>query len=209
MDITWYGRACFRIREMGVTIIMDPHGKESGYSMPRIRADVVVLSHAYDEDNRPKGIRGSPRILQTPGEYEIGGVFVTGISTLHSRRAQRQNIVFLCDFDGLTVCHLGSLGHIPSQSQVEPLNGVNILLIPIGGRSTITIDQTAEMVNLLEPNIVIPMHYNKTKLSHNPSSISRVLKAMGVDEVPLQETLKIRSGHLPNDTQIVLLGHKQ
>lgn len=206
MEITWYGCACFRIREMGVTIITDPFARESGYSMPRIRADVVTLSHAYEE-GRPRGIRGSPRILQTPGEYEIGGAFITGISTSH--RARGQNTIFLYDFDGLTVCHLGNLGHIPSQSQVELLNGVHILLTPVGGQATITADQTAEVVNLLEPNIVIPMHYDQAGLAHDSISLSRFLKTMGADEASAQETLKTRAGHLPDDTQVVVLAHKQ
>jgi L-ascorbate metabolism protein UlaG (beta-lactamase superfamily) len=208
VDINWYGHACFRIREGGVTVVTDPYDREIGGTLPRIRADVVTLSHAHPGHSCVRGFRGSPRILQSPGEYEVGGVFVTGVPTFHDDREGKlrgQNTAFLFDFDGLTVCHLGDLGHVLTQSQVEWLSGVNVLLIPVGGRSTISPAQAAEVVNLLEPDVVIPMHYQTPGLSRDLAPVSRFLKAMGLGRAPTEEVLRVRASAIPEDMQVVLL----
>jgi L-ascorbate metabolism protein UlaG (beta-lactamase superfamily) len=210
LDINWFGHACFRIREKGVTVVTDPHPEELGYGRPRIRADVVTVSHAHEGHSSIKGFRGSPRVLNCPGEYEVGGVFITGVPTYHDvnrGRDQGQNIAFLFDFDGLTVCHLGDLGHVLAQSEVEGLDQVNVLLIPVGGRSTIGAVQAAEVVSTIEPNIVIPMHYRTEATSRNLDPVSRFTKAMGVGDIEPQEMLRVSKGSLPEETRIVLLEH--
>ena len=202
------GHSCFRIREKGITVVTDPYSDELGYVRSRIRADIVTVSHAHEGHNSVKGFRGLPRVLDSAGEYEIGGVFVTGVPTFHDAkdgREQGQNIAFLFAMDGLTVCHLGDLGHLLAQTQVEALDQVNVLLIPVGGVSTITAAQAAEVVGLIEPNIVIPMHYKTPLISRDLGPVSRFLKAMGVGDVAPQETLRVSAGSLPEETEVVLL----
>ena len=211
MDIHWFGHACFRIRDKGVTAVTDPYPEELGYVRPRVRADVVTVSHAHEGHSSVKGFRGSPRVLDSPGEYEIGGVFVTGVPTFHDSKDGKelgQNVTFLFDFDGLTVCHLGDLGHVLTQEQVEALDGVNVLLVPAGGISTITPARAAEVVSLLEPNIVIPMHYKTAATSRKLGSVSRFLKAMGVDGLEPQESLRITTSSLPEETRVVVLNYE-
>jgi L-ascorbate metabolism protein UlaG (beta-lactamase superfamily) len=212
VEITWYGHACFRIRESGVTIVTDPYSKEIGLAMPRIRADVLTISHAHEGHNCTTGFRGSPRVLACPGEYEIGGVFITGVPTFHDAEqgeARGQNTAFLYDFDGLTVCHLGDLGHVLSRNQLELLDGVNVLLIPVGGHATLNAAQAAEVVGLLEPNLVIPMHYQTAGLSRELDPVSRFLRAMGAGRTSAQEQLKVGANTLPEETQVVLLECRQ
>ena len=212
MEITWYGHACFRIREMGVTAVTDPYEKQIGYTLPRIRADAVTISHSHEGHSCSRGFRGSPRILSSPGEYEIGGVFITGVPTFHDAQGGRergQNIVFLFDFDGLTVCHLGDLGHVLTQGHVESLDEIHVLLLPVGGRSTLDAARAAEMVGLLEPKVVIPMHYGLPGLSRDLAPVSSFLKAMGAGRSSPQETFKISAGKLPQDTEVVLLQARQ
>jgi L-ascorbate metabolism protein UlaG (beta-lactamase superfamily) len=212
MEITWYGHACFRIREMGVTVVTDPYDRDIGYAMPRIRADVVTVSHSHEGHSCPRGFRGSPRVLGCPGEYEIGGVFITGVPTFHDAvegRERGQNTAFLYDFDGLTVCHLGDLGHVLAQGHIEALDGVNVLLVPVGGRSTLNAAQAAEVVGLLEPNIVIPMHYQTEGLLRDLAPVSPFLKAMGVGELEPRDMLKLGGSRLPEEVQVVVLQPRQ
>jgi L-ascorbate metabolism protein UlaG (beta-lactamase superfamily) len=212
VEITWYGHACFRVREMGITVVTDPYDREVGYAMPRIRADVVTVSHSHGGHSCTRGFRGSPRVLGCPGEYEIGDVFITGVPTFHDAaggRERGQNIAFLLDFDGLTVCHLGDLGHVLTQSHIEALDGVNVLLIPVGGRATLGAAQAAEVVGLLEPNIVIPMHYQTDGLSRDLDPVSFFLKAMGVGRLKPQEMLKVSEGKLSEQPQVVVLQPRQ
>jgi len=162
MDITWYGHSCFRLSDRGVVIVTDPPSDELGYQRPRIRANVVTISHEHPGHNNRIGFRGGPRFFDGPGEYEVGGVFITGIATYHDGRrgaSRGRNTVFVFDFGGLTVCHLGDLGHVLSQSQAEALSEVDVLLIPVGGLHTLDATKAAEVISLVEPRIVIPMHY--------------------------------------------------
>jgi L-ascorbate metabolism protein UlaG (beta-lactamase superfamily) len=211
VDINWFGHACFRIRERGLTAVTDPHPEELGYARPRIRADMVTVSHPHEGHSSVKGFRGSPRVLRSPGEYEVGGVFVTGVPTFHDARGGTelgQNVAFLFDFDGLTVCHLGDLGHVLTQDQVEALDTVNVLLVTVGGISTITPAKAAEVVSIIEPNIVVPMHYKTPATSRKLGSVSRFLKAMGVDGLEPQESLRITASSLPEETRVVVLAYE-
>lgn len=205
MDITWYGQACFRIREKGMTIITDPFDRDSEYALPRVRADIVTYSYKTDTNERPKGMRGTPHIFKTSGEYEVGGLFITGVPVFYQKGQEwQQSVVFIYDFDHFTVCHLGKLGHLLTQSQIEALNGVNLVLVPIDGQAS-QLSAEQNVISLLEPNVVIPMHYDSTRRSHDPPALSQFLKTMGTDNVSPLQVFKISSGHLPDDIQAVLL----
>lgn len=211
MEINWYGHSCFRLRDRGGVVVTDPYGKEMGYTLPRPRADIVTISHSHPGHNYVKGVKGSPKVIDGPGEYEIQGIFITGIASYHDRRKGRdrgKNTIYLFDFEGLTVCHLGDLGQVPTQSQVEDLSDIDILLVPVGSHATINVAEASEVISLLEPRVVIPMHYRTEAMGKSPlDSVERFLKVMGVKGTP-QESLKVTKSTLPDDTQVVLLEHK-
>jgi L-ascorbate metabolism protein UlaG (beta-lactamase superfamily) len=208
MDITWYGHSCFRLSERGVVIVTDPPSDELGYSRPRIRADVVTISHDHPGHNNRIGFRGGPHFFDGPGEYEVKGVFITGIIAYHDSRrgaVRGRNVIFVFDFDGLTVCHLGDLGHVPTQSQVEALGDVDVLLIPVGGVHTVDASKATEVISLIEPRLVIPMHY-KTRLgTAKLQTVDKFFKEMGLDPLAAQPELSISKSSLPEETQVVLL----
>lgn len=211
MDINWYGHSCFRIREQGLTVVTDPYPEELGYTRPRIRADVITVSHAHEGHSAVKGFRGGPRVFDAPGEYEVGGVFITGVSTFHDAKqgaVSGRNIAFLLDFDGLTVCHLGDLGHLLDQSQIEALDGVNVLMVPVGGGSSLSGAQAAEVISLIEPNVVIPMHYQTPAVSRDIAPVTHFLKAMGLRDIEPQESLRVTRASLGEEMQVVLLQHE-
>ena len=212
MEITWYGQSCFRLRDRLATVITDPYDKGIGYTLPRARADIVTVSHDHPDHNYVQGVKGEPKIIVGPGEYEVCGVFITGIPTFHDRKkgaSRGRNTVFLFDFEGLTVCHLGDLGHVPTQSQVEALSDIDVLLIPVGAVSTINAAQAAEVISLLEPRLVIPMHYKTKALEVKLDSVSKFLKEMGLSELATQKSLKVTKSALPEETQVLLLDYKQ
>ncbi|MFQ6014965.1 MAG: MBL fold metallo-hydrolase [Anaerolineae bacterium] len=211
MEITWYGHACFRLRGREGTVITDPYQNASGYTLPRVRADIIAITNSHPNHSRRRGIRGQPLIVNGPGEYEIRGIFITGIATYPKKKGgvQDRNTVYLFEFGNLTVCHLGDLAQVPNQSQVEDLSDVDVLLIPVGGRCTITASQAAEVISLLEPRIVIPMHY-RTKACKIPlDAVSKFLKEMGLKDLPPQESLKVTKSSLPEETQVVILEYRQ
>ena len=211
MDITWFGHSCFRLRDRAVSVVTDPYGKDVGLILPRVRADLVTISHDADDHNYAKGVKSGFKTLNGPGEYEVSGVFVTGLELRGERKKSKEpdklrNTVFLFEFEDLTICHLGDLDHVPSQAQVEETLGeVDVLLIPVGGGESLNATQASEVVSLLEPHIVIPMHYKVTGSPLKLDPVTKFLKEMGLDEVPTQETLKVSHSSLPEETQIVLL----
>jgi len=210
MDITWYGHSCFRLSDRGVTVVTDPPSDDMGYDRPRIRADVVTISHEHVGHNNRIGFRGGPKVFDGPGEYEVKGVFITGISTYHDGRkgaSRGHNTVFLFEFDGVTICHLGDLGHVPTQSEVEALSSVDVLLIPVGGVNTIDPSKAGEVISLIEPLLVVPMHYKTPVEKAKLQTVDKFLKEMGLSPMPAQPELKVTKSSLPGETQIVVLDY--
>ena len=208
MDITWYGHACFRLFQRGASIVTDPYEKSIGYELSRLRADIVTVSHHHPGHRNAGPVRNKKLIITGPGEYEVRSVFITGVATFHDGRkgsVRGRNTIYLCDNGGLKICHLGDLGHIPSQAQIEALNSVDVLLIPVGGVSTINAAQAAEVVSLIEPRLVVPMHYRMPSLAFKLDPVSKFLKAMGLDKIPPHETLSVTKSSLPDETQVILL----
>jgi len=211
VEITWLGHSCFRLRDRSATVVTDPYGKDLGLILPRHRADIVTVSHDADDHNYVKGVKGDFQVLTGPGEYEVSSVFVTGLELRGGKPKKDaapslRNTVFLFEFEDLTVCHLGDLNIVPTQAQVEEALGeVDVLLIPVGGEESLNASQASEVVSLLEPHIVIPMHYKVPDINMNLDPVNKFLKEMGLDKVQPQESLKVSRGGLPDDTQIVLL----
>jgi L-ascorbate metabolism protein UlaG (beta-lactamase superfamily) len=210
MEITWYGHSCFRLSERGVAIVTDPFNEELGYVRPRIRADVVTISHDHPGHNCRVGFRGRPRFFGGPGEYEVKGVFITGIATFHDGRrgaSRGRNSVFVFDFNGVSICHLGDLGHVLDQNQVQALSDVSVLLIPVGGLHTIDAPKAAEVISMVEPRLVVPMHYATPKEKPGLQKVDKFLKEMGLAPVTPEPQLRVIKSSLPNQTQVVLLDY--
>ncbi len=162
MEITWYGLSCFRLTDRGMaTVVTDPFDhRQAGYEPLKLKADIVTVSHDAPGHNHLEAIKGTPYIITGPGEFEVGGVFITGIQlgSAHQQEGER-NTVYVFDYSSLTVAHLGDLNRVPTQSEVEAIGPVNVALLPIGSGRGLNAARAAEVVSLLEPNIVIPMHY--------------------------------------------------
>jgi L-ascorbate metabolism protein UlaG (beta-lactamase superfamily) len=170
------------------------------------------MSYGDDQCRYTSGVRGPFKLLDGPGEYEIGDVFVTGITTFADgkRGASRGlNTVFTFSYGGLTVCHLGRLGHVPTQSQVENVGTVHVLLVPVGGSGSLTPARASEVISLFEPNIVIPMHYKVKGLQVKLGTLNPFLKEMGLEKIDSQEMIKVVRSNLSEETQIVVLEPKQ
>jgi L-ascorbate metabolism protein UlaG (beta-lactamase superfamily) len=213
MEITWYGQTCFRLSERGLaTVVTDPYPPHVGLAFPRTRADVVTVSYDDPQCRYTSGVRGPFKLFDGPGEYEVGGVFITSIATFADGKrgaALGLNTVFAFDFGGLTVCHLGRLGHVPTQSQVEGLGTVNVLLVPVGGGGSLSPARASEVIGLFEPGAVIPMYYKVRGLKANLGTLGRFLKEMGLEKADSQEVFKVSRTSLSEETQVVVLEPKQ
>lgn len=212
MEITWYGHSCFRLTERGsASVVTDPFDNEVvGYSALKLKSDIVTISHDAPGHNFIDGVKGYKYLLDGPGEYEIGGVFITGVQTNGKKQdEQPRNTLYVFDYDGITIAHLGDLREVPSRSQVDALGEVNIVLVPVGAGGGLSAAKAAEVVGILEPKLIIPMHYATPdgKLSLDP--LEKFIKEMGLGTVEAESSLKITKGSLPEETRVVVLEYRQ
>lgn len=205
MEITWYGQSCFRITERGHTsVVTDPYEPATGSPELKLKADLVTVSRGQPAHHAADLIRGHDYVIAGPGEYEVGELFVTGIP-MHvydeERERVRENVAYLFEYPNhLTVLHLGNLHQMPDQATIEQLGEVQVLLAPVDGGRGLRGDQMMDVIALVEPNYVVPM-----RCAMAGAAVERFLKAMGASRPEEQETLKVTSSGLPEQTQIVLL----
>lgn len=208
MEIVWLGHSCFRLKGKGVALVTDPFDKTIGYPMGKPAGDIVTVSHQHPGHNFVAGVAGKPRVVKGPGEYEISGVSITGIRTFHdSEKGQRlgANVVYLIEMEELRICHLGDLGHVPTAEQVEQIDGVDVLLIPVGGVTTINAEQAAEVIRLVEPKLTIPMHYQTDVARPDLQPLGRFLKEIGLAESPPpQPKLVVSKSSFPPGNLVIL-----
>lgn len=213
MEITWFGLSCFRLNERGLaSIVTDPYDHNiTGYEPLRLKADVVTISHDAPGHNNVSAVKGKNHILTGPGEYEIGGVFITGVQTNGIKRDsdEPRNTLYVFDYDGLTVAHLGDLRRVPSQAEIEALGNVQVALVPVGGGGGLSPSKAVEVVSLIEPGIVIPMHYSVPGGLLKLGPVSKFLKEMGIGSLEPLPSLKITSSGIPEETRVVLLSNEK
>ncbi len=107
--------------------------------------------------------------------------------------------------DDIVICHLGDLNHVPNQNQVEDMDNIDVLMVPVGDHQALSAAQAAEVISLIEPYVVIPMHYRLPGLTIKLDPVSKFLKELGVANIEAMSSLKLRKSNLPEETQIVLL----
>jgi len=210
MEITWLGHSCFLIKGKETAVLTDPCHPDFGYDLGQPLAHVVTVSHSHPGHNYVQGIPNTPRQLSAPGEYEIGGTFITGIAAFHDNNRGRdigRNIIYLIEMDGIALCHLGDLGHPLSPRLIEELGDVDILFLPVGEGRSISVDLAAQTVKDLNPHIVLPMHYRTDSFSGQLATVDKFLDRMGIREAETKPKLLITSSSLPSSTHTVVLSH--
>ncbi|MGI8586448.1 MAG: MBL fold metallo-hydrolase [Chloroflexia bacterium] len=207
-EITWLGYGCFRLRGKDATVVIDPFDKGLGIEPPRPRADIVTVSR---DENRAAvaNIKGDPRVLHAPGEYEVKGVFLTGVGTFADNKKgalHGKNTVFVYEMDDIVICHLGGLGHTLSAAQVEALTNVSVLIVPVGAPDMLEPQRAVEIIAQIEPSLVVPMMYKTGPETANLEPIDRFAKEMGLKDWQAQDKLVIKGpSDLPETTQVVVL----
>ena len=213
MEITWYGHSCFRLTERNfVNVVTDPYdNKVVGYEPLKLKAEIVTISHDAPGHNNSDAVKGTTHVITGPGEFEIGGVFITAVQTESGKKSKDKirNTVYVFDYDGITVAHLGDLQQIPTQSEIELLGTVNVALVPIGGGTSLNAAKAAEVVSMLEPNLVIPMHYATPDAKIKLDDLNKFIKEMGLSKQDAQPSLKVTRSSLPAETHVVVLEYQK
>jgi len=211
LKIKWFEQAAFLfVAEAGLRIIADPYDPAIGYGDIVEEADLITISHEHRDHNYIDGIKGKPQALRGPGSQEAKGTQFNGIDTFHDKSQGSErgpNTVFCFSLDGVKICHLGDLGHILSDRQINDIGKVDLLLIPVGGRATIDPAEASELITKMRPRIVVPMHFKTEKAGVRFAEVDNFLsdksnvKRLGSSE------FEIRKADRPTTTQIVVLEH--
>ena len=214
MEITWYGHSCFRLTERGLaSVVTDPFDeKVVGYDALKLKSDIVTVSHDAAGHNFVSAVKGYEHLIDGPGEYEIGGVFITGVQTNgrgKKEENQLRNTLYVFDYNGISIAHLGDLSEVPSRSQVDALGSVDVTLVPVGAGSALNAAKAAEVVSVLEPKIVIPMHYATPDAKMPLESLEKFVKEMGLSIEEPQSTIKIIKSNLPDETRVIVLDYQR
>lgn len=214
MEITWYGHSCFRLTERNfASVVTDPYDhKTVGYSALKLKADIVTISHDAPGHSNMEAVKGTEHIIDGAGEFEIGGVFITAVQTAGGGKKSKdksRNTLYVFDYEGITVAHLGDLMEVPTQSEVEALGTVNVLLIPVGGGSSLNAAKAAEVVSVIEPNLVIPMHYYTDDAKIKLDPLNKFIKEMGLGKTESLPSLKVTRSSLPQETKVVVLDYQK
>ena len=183
MKLKWLGHSCFLITSSeGVRILTDPFEPYVGYKVPEVEADIVTTSHNHRDHNYIEAVKGDFVHISSPGSFNEKGIAIKGISTYHDDeqgKKRGQNIVFCFEVDGLKVCHMGDLGHVLSDEQIKEIGPVDVLLLPVGGTYTIDYKQAAELVGLMDPRLVIPMHFKTPATDFPIDEVDKFLASVG------------------------------
>jgi L-ascorbate metabolism protein UlaG (beta-lactamase superfamily) len=212
MYLQYLGQSCFKIQDKttadGITLVTDPFDKELGLKVPNFEADIITISHDHHDHNNARALRGTPFIISRAGEYDVKGVAVHGVDSFHDNKEGKEkggNIIYRIEIDDISIAHLGDLGHILTNQQLEVLVGTDILLIPVGGKYTIDAKQAMEVISQIEPRMVIPMHYKLPGMKMDFDSVDRFIKEIGLKPTE-EERLKINKKDLPvEDMELVVM----
>jgi L-ascorbate metabolism protein UlaG (beta-lactamase superfamily) len=193
-------------------VVIDPYDhKAVGYGPLSLRGDIVTISYDDPGHNNFAVVKGRKRVITGPGEYEIGGVFITGVQIDEKKRnsGEARNTLYVFDYKGVTVAHLGNLRKVPNQTRIEALGEVNIALVPVGGGGGLTAAKAVEVISLFQPGIVVPMHYQTPKAKMDLAPVTKFLKEMGIGNVETEPSLNITRTGIPSDTRVVVLAHER
>lgn len=203
VEITWLGRTSFRLRGREGTVIMDPAPASSGYKIGKVKASVVTLSQRDDpEFGDPTLVGGNSRVLDAPGEYEVGGVLVTGVELSASEEGRK--MAFICELEGVRVCHLGAMAATENPTLATGLEDIDVLLMPVGNGPSLTGRQAVDLMTKVDPSIVIPMFYKTEQERMDLDPIDRFLSETGTKPEP-QTKFSITKASLPDALTVVVL----
>jgi L-ascorbate metabolism protein UlaG (beta-lactamase superfamily) len=203
MKISSYGHSCFKIKCKDLTLLIDPYDNTIGLKAPKTKADAVLVTHDHRDHNNVGAAGKEAIVINGPGEYEIKGTFIYGKEANHDNKDGVERGVmtmYLIEDEKVRVAHLGDLGQKQlTKDQLEFLDNVDVLLIPVGGEYTINSSEAINIINDIEPRIVIPMHYNVPglKLSKTLDKVDNFVKEIGLTPENLDE-LKVTHDSLPS-----------
>lgn len=209
MNILWHGLSCFEINTKTaageVTLVVDPYDNTTGLRFPRtLTADLVAVSHDEADANNVEAVQSKPMVITMPGEYEVKSVFIYAIHVPLAEKGLADHRIFRFEIEGVHLAHLGALNRALTNTELEELGSIDILMIPAGGGRVLTPKLAAEVIEQLEPRVVIPMTHALDGLKESLGTAEAFCKSLGVCRMESTNKLKISKRDLPEEDMLIV-----
>jgi len=215
VKIIWHGQSLFEIiakpkQNNEIKIIIDPFDESLGLRVPKLEANILLVSHNHHDHSNVKAVSGSPFLIEGPGEYEVKGIYIKGIPAFHDNSLGKERgkvTIFTIEAEEIKICHLSDFGQAElTEQQLEEIGEVNVLMIPVGGVYTIGSKEASRIINQIEPQIIIPMHYQIPKLKYKFEGLDKFLKVMGIKNPEHLNKLSIKKRDISEEkTKVMVL----
>ena len=205
MVINWYGLSCFKIQSGTATAVFNPFSKLSGLTPPKGEGSILLVSLDEPSFNNISTLKAQPFVVDGPGEYEHQGIRIRGIAT-YGPEAKKINTAYLFETEDMRLLHLGALSQERlSDEQIEQIGNIDILIIPTGGGDFINAEQAIEIINQIEPSIVIPSHFKTKGVKEKLDGAEVFLKQIGQKDVEPKDKLTVKKKDIPIDRMEVVV----
>jgi L-ascorbate metabolism protein UlaG (beta-lactamase superfamily) len=206
LKIRWHGHSCFEIKD-DITLITDPHdGKSIGIPAPNIEGDIIFVSHDHYDHNSVKTVeKTGSKIIRDERKRTISNVEIKGIKTYHDKNFgenRGENIIFKFLIEDISFLHLGDIGHMIENNIAEKIGQVDILFIPVGGNFTVDYKIAWDIINLINPSIIIPMHYKIGGLSLPIDNIDKFLEKSMYNILKVGNEIDIEKIDIPKEPEV-------
>ena len=208
MKISWYGQSLFQIitkphKNSEIKIVIDPFDESLGLRVPRLEADILLITHHHHNHSKVKSVGGDPFLIEGAGEYEIKDIFIRGISSPQDESKEKkggENTIYTIESEGIKICHLGAFNQKGlSEEQLDKIGEVDILMIPVGGDYIISAKEVPKIMSQLEPHVTIPMNYALPRLKIKLDSLDKFLKAFSIKSLESLPKLLIKKRDISSE----------
>ena len=210
MKLKYYGHACFTLRFAdGTVLAIDPFDESVSYAPCDAICDAALLSHDHFDHNHVQTLRGDFVTIRSAGAYDVQGVRITAVDSFHDKKGgalRGKNLILRIEGGGLTIVHLGDLGHMPDEKQLEAMSGADIMLVPIGGTYTIDTPEAEEVIRLARPKHAVAMHYRTPDYDFNTSTCEAFERDMRAVRMPRE--IEITPENLVSLPEFLLMRYK-
>ena len=210
MKLKYYGHACFSLSyEGGPTLVIDPFDETVTYPPCDEICDAALLSHDHFDHNHVQTLRGDFVTIRSAGAYDVQGVRITAVDSFHDKKGgalRGKNLILRIEGGGLTIVHLGDLGHMPDEKQLEAMSGADIMLVPIGGTYTIDTPEAEEVIRLAQPKHAVAMHFRTPDYDFNTSTCEAFTRDMQAVRMPRE--VEITKENLASLPEAMILSYK-
>lgn len=210
MQIYWHGYSTIRIEtkngEQSTAIMTDPFENEAAIRFPRTaEPEILLLSHQDRKDFNLEGVAGKPFVISDPGEYEVRGVFINGVQDPKADSGTKRPLMYRIHTEDMTVAFLGQLNRKPTDNELEALGNVDILILPVGGNNVMDAKLSASIISLVEPRMVVPIHYHVAGIKNKLGTVDSFCDAIGVCKRQDMNKLKVAKKDLPADDVLIMV----